>query len=84
MQLVLVHQFRISHTLELNDVEILQMLSESWFSRVRSTSDMVAGTKNEEAVLKAFWKHDQVADLWECGLFEGKKYPTTTYLSSAA
>jgi hypothetical protein len=51
------------------------MLSESWFSRVRSTSDMVAGTKNEEAVLKAFWKHDQVADLWECGLFEAKNYP---------
>jgi hypothetical protein len=39
----------VTNTSAREDVDILQMLSDSWFSRVRSTSEMVAGTKNEPA-----------------------------------
>jgi len=53
----------------------LQMLSESWFSRARSTPDMVAGTKNETAILDAFLQHPNVRNLFECGLLESKKIP---------
>jgi hypothetical protein len=43
-----------------------------WFSRVQSATEMVAGKKNEPAVLEACLQHDQAADIWECGLFEAK------------
>jgi hypothetical protein len=36
------------------DVELLNQLFVSWFSRNHSTSAMVTGAKNKHAVLKAF------------------------------
>jgi hypothetical protein len=57
------------------NAEVLQMLSDSWFSRARSTPDMVAGTKNEGAILEAFLQHENVKDLFECGLLESKEVP---------
>jgi hypothetical protein len=47
-------------------VEVLQMLS---------FPDMVAGTKNEGAILDAFLQHPNVKDLFECGLLESKEVP---------
>jgi hypothetical protein len=53
----------------------LTMLVASWFNRERSTTDMKIGTKNEDAILRALRCHQQVSDLWSCGLFESKEYP---------
>jgi hypothetical protein len=37
-----------------NDGEVLTALVKSWFNRSRSTTNMVIGTKNEDAILLAF------------------------------
>jgi hypothetical protein len=62
----MLHQFHVSATMASKLVNAnktvapaatLQILLESWFSRVRSTPDMVAGTKNKTAILDAFFEH---------------------------
>jgi hypothetical protein len=77
-------QFHVSATMasrilgttqDKTDSELLQLLIDSWFSRARSTSDMVAGTKNEDAILDAFLQHPNVKNLFECGLLESKDTP---------
>jgi hypothetical protein len=54
---------------------ILEMLLLSWFSRSRSTTEMVIGTTNETAILLAFSRNPFVLHLFECGLFECYHYP---------
>ena len=75
-------QFHISATMaarvlnrgeDITSAHVLEMLSKSWFSRVRSTPDMVAGTKNEPAILSALLQHEYVVNLFECGLLESKE-----------
>jgi hypothetical protein len=77
-------QFHISATMaarvlnrgeDITSAHVLEMLSKSWFSRVRSTPDMVAGTKNEPAILSALLQHEYVVNLFECGLLESKEVP---------
>ena len=58
----------------MDDTTILEMLLSSWFSRSRSTTDMVIGTKNESAIIAAFSKSTYVLDVFECGLFEKSSY----------
>jgi len=58
-----------------NDGEVLTALLKSWFNRSRSTTNMVIGTKNEDAVLMAFSKLPHVLHIWSVGLLENKHYP---------
>ena len=64
-----------SSTEEYDDATVLDMLLNSWFSRSRSTTEMVIGTKNEDAILKSFSTLQCVARVFECGLFECKDHP---------
>jgi hypothetical protein len=58
-----------------NDGEVLTALVKSWFNRSRSTTNMVIGTKNEDAVLLAFSKLPHVLHVYSVGLLENKHYP---------
>ena len=57
------------------DGEIFEALTKSWFSRSRSTSPMVIGSKNECAVLKAFSQLNYVREVFEVGLVENSGVP---------
>jgi hypothetical protein len=60
-----------------NDGKVLTALLKSWFNRPRSTTNMVIGTKNEDAVLMAFSKLPHVLHIWSVGLLENKHYNST-------
>jgi hypothetical protein len=51
------------------------MLLSSWFSRTRSTREMVIGTKNEYSILSAFSMNYYVEQVFECGLLEYLNFP---------
>jgi hypothetical protein len=59
----------------MDDTTNLEMLLSSWFSRSRSTTDMVIGTKNESAIIVAFSRSTYILDVFECGLFESLEHP---------
>jgi hypothetical protein len=59
----------------LTPTEVLEKLMDSWFSRSRSTTPMVIGSKNENAVLKAFSDLDFVSSVFDVGLIEHYKIP---------
>jgi hypothetical protein len=58
-----------------NDGKVLTALVKSWFNWSRSTTNMVIGTKNEDAVLLAFSKLPYVLHIYSVGLLENKHYP---------
>ncbi len=55
--------------------EVMEKLMASWFSRTRSTTPMVIGSKNENAVLKAFSNLDYVCSVFDVGLIEHSDIP---------
>ncbi len=55
---------------EYSDETVLSMLLSSWFSRSRSTTEMVIGTKHEDAILQSFASLRIVHEVFDCGLFE--------------
>ncbi len=61
----------------MDNATILEMLLSSWFSRSRSTTDMVISIKNESAIIAiaAFSRSNYVLDIFECGLFESLDHP---------
>jgi hypothetical protein len=67
---------RIMHSRsELSEEQVLRLLVGSWFSRTRSTEEMRIGSKNEDAILRAFRECSIVTDIFSCGLFESNKFP---------
>jgi len=46
-----------------------------WFTRTRSTREMVIGTKNESVVLTAFSRNNYVEQVFKCGLLECLNLP---------
>jgi hypothetical protein len=65
----------INSTTELDSKTMLEMLMSSWFTRARSTREMVIGTKNESAVLTAFSRNNYMEQVFECGLLECLNLP---------
>jgi hypothetical protein len=55
--------------------ELIDKLMDSWFSRSRSTTPMVIGSKNENAVLKALSNLDFVSNVFDVGLIEHINIP---------
>jgi hypothetical protein len=47
---------------------MLEMLMSLWFTRTRSTREMVIGTKNESVVLTDFSRNNYVEQVFKCGL----------------
>ena len=65
----------VSSSTMLDTITIYEMLVSSWFSRNRSTPEMVTGTKNESAILYALLHNRFIEAIYECGLFESKCHP---------
>lgn len=55
--------------------DVFRSLLKSWFNCSRSTTNMVTGAKNEDAVLMAFSQNPLVLKVFSCGLFECTGFP---------
>jgi len=55
--------------------ETFQALLKSWFNQSRSTTNMIIGAWNEDAVLVAFSNLPFVKKVFSCGLFKSHRFP---------
>ncbi len=65
----------INLTIELVPKTMLEMLLSSWFTRTRSSREMVIGAKNEKAVLTTFIKNDYVEQVFSANYWNASAYP---------
>jgi hypothetical protein len=65
----------INSQTEVDSKTMLEMLMSSWFTRTRSTREMVIGTKNKSAVLTAFSMINYMEQVFECCLLECLNLP---------
>jgi hypothetical protein len=73
----------IYSTMELNNTTMLEMLMSLWFTRTRSTREMIIRMKNESAVLTAFSRNNDMEQVFKCGLLKCLNLPWLAALPDA-